>query len=102
MATTTNLQFAKRYHAALRKLAMVRRQMREEVALRKAAETKLAAAAQLHSRLLAQSQLIQQRSRRLAHQVLLAQEQERREISRELHDEVAQILAGINVRLAAL
>lgn len=45
---------------------------------------------------------MQRRSRRLAHQVLLAQEKERKEISRELHDEVAQILAGINVRLAAL
>lgn len=42
------------------------------------------------------------RSRRLAHQFLRAQEEERKEISRELHDEVAQILAGVNVRLATL
>lgn len=41
-------------------------------------------------------------ARHLARQLLLAQEEERREISRELHDEVAQILAGINVRLAAM
>lgn len=41
-------------------------------------------------------------SRQLAHKLLLVQEEERREISRELHDEVAQILAGIHVRLAAL
>ncbi len=41
-------------------------------------------------------------SRRLTHQILSAQEEERKEISRELHDEVVQILAGINVQLAAL
>jgi len=51
---------------------------------------------------LAESQRLQKQAQHLAHQVLLAQEEERREISRELHDEVAQILAGINVRLEAL
>jgi signal transduction histidine kinase len=38
----------------------------------------------------------------LSRQILLTQEEERREISRELHDVIAQTLTGINVRLAAL
>jgi len=40
--------------------------------------------------------------RRLSRQILSAQEEERKEISRELHDVIAQTLTGINVRLAAL
>lgn len=40
--------------------------------------------------------------RHLAHQLLRAQEEERKEISRELHDQIAQTLTGINVYLATL
>ena len=40
--------------------------------------------------------------RHLPRQLLAAQEEERKKISRELHDEIAQTLAGINVYLAAL
>jgi signal transduction histidine kinase len=42
------------------------------------------------------------RLRHLSHRLLSAQEEERKEISRELHDEIAQILTGINAHLAAL
>jgi len=45
---------------------------------------------------------MQEQLRHLSRQILLAQEEERKEISRELHDEIAQTLAGINVHLAAL
>ena len=38
----------------------------------------------------------------LSRQLLLAQEEERKKISRELHDVIAQTLTGINVRLATL
>jgi len=40
--------------------------------------------------------------RSLSRQLLFVQEEERREISRELHDVIAQTLTGINVRLAGL
>jgi hypothetical protein len=40
--------------------------------------------------------------RQLTHQVLAAQEDERKKISRELQDEIAQTLLGINVRLLTL
>ena len=42
------------------------------------------------------------RLRQLTHQILTAQEEERKKISRELHDEVVQMLVGINVELSAL
>ena len=48
------------------------------------------------------SQLMQKKLRRLARQLLSAQEDERRKISRDLHDEVVQTLVGINVELGAL
>ena len=45
---------------------------------------------------------MQRRLRQLTHQILTAQEEERKKISRELHDEVVQMLVGINVELSAL
>jgi signal transduction histidine kinase len=38
----------------------------------------------------------------LTHQILSAQEDKRKKISRDLHDEIAQTLLGINVRLLTL
>ena len=52
--------------------------------------------------LLQESQFMQKKLRHLARQILTAQEDERRHISRELHDEVVQTLVGINVELTAL
>jgi len=43
-----------------------------------------------------------ERYRRLARQVLMAQEEERRRIARELHDETSQALAGIALNLQVL
>ena len=56
-----------------------------------------------HQRLLVkQSHHMQGQLRHLSHQILQAQEEERLRISRDLHDEIAQTLVGINVQLAAL
>ena len=54
------------------------------------------------SQLLEKSRLLQEQLRSLSRQVLSAQEEERKRISRELHDVIAQMLTGINVRLATL
>ncbi len=48
------------------------------------------------------SEAMQKKLRSLARKVLTAQEDERRHISRELHDDVVQSLVGINVELSAL
>jgi two-component system sensor histidine kinase DegS len=55
-----------------------------------------------HRIMLGEARRMQKRLRHLSHQVLSAQEEERKEISRELHDEIVQTLTGINVQLASL
>jgi PAS domain S-box-containing protein len=44
----------------------------------------------------------EERLRNLTHRLMQAQEEERKRISRELHDVIAQILTGINLHLAAI
>jgi signal transduction histidine kinase len=73
-----------------------------EITQRKAAEEALRRSEHHYSQLLEKSERLQEQLRRLSRQILSAQEEERKEISRELHDVIAQTLTGINVRLAAL
>jgi signal transduction histidine kinase len=73
-----------------------------EITQRKAAEEALAKSEHHYSELLKRSDHLQEQLRQLSRQILSAQEEERKRISRELHDVVAQTLTGINVRLAAL
>jgi signal transduction histidine kinase len=83
-------------------LADSNRQLKREVAQRKSVEESLRNSQRHYSQLLEQSHHLQEQLRHLSRQLLLAQEEERKRISRELHDEIAQTLTGINVRLAAL
>lgn len=83
-------------------LTAARQQLQLEIVRRKAGDLALRASQQHYDKLLADSRLMQEQLRHLSHQVLLAQEEERKHISRELHDDISQILTGINVRLAAL
>jgi two-component system sensor histidine kinase DegS len=55
-----------------------------------------------HKALQDNSLLMQAQLRNLTRQLLTAQEDERKKISREVHDSIAQILAGINVHLVTL
>ena len=76
--------------------------LEQEIVQRKAVEAALKKSEHHYGELLAESDRLQTQLRQLSRQILLAQEEERREISRELHDVIAQTLTGINVRLAAL
>lgn len=89
-----------RLHTAA--LAEGNRQLKREVARRKASEEAVRRGKEHYHQLFVHSQFMQQKLRHLTRQILHAQENERREISRELHDEVVQTLVGINVQLAAL
>jgi signal transduction histidine kinase len=73
-----------------------------EITQRKAVEKRLQDSERHYSHLLKQSDRLQEELRRLSRQILSAQEDERKKISRELHDVIAQTLTGINVRLANL
>jgi signal transduction histidine kinase len=85
-----------------RELSASNRKLEREIAKRKAAEESLRESEQQSMALLVQSRLLQEQLRRLSRRVLSTQEEERRRISRELHDVIAQMLTGINVRLASL
>jgi signal transduction histidine kinase len=55
-----------------------------------------------HARLYERLRKARERMRKLARQNLVAEEQERRRIARELHDETSQSLSGIALQLQAL
>jgi signal transduction histidine kinase len=69
---------------------------------RRTAEAALKTAGVDYARLLKESLTLQDGLRLLTHQVLTAEEDERKHISGELRDEIAQTLLGINVRLLSL
>ncbi|MGD0744984.1 MAG: sensor histidine kinase [Verrucomicrobiota bacterium] len=83
-------------------LAASNRRLRQEIVQRKSVEESLRKSEQHYSQLLEQSRHMQEQLRLLSRQLLSAQEEERKMISRELHDQIAQTLTGINIRLASL
>ena len=83
-------------------LAATNRKLHGEIMRRQAVEESLRKSEQHQTQLLEESRRLQEQLRQLSHQIITAQEDERKEISRELHDVIAQTLTGIHVRLAAL
>jgi signal transduction histidine kinase len=83
-------------------LATSNRQVRRAVVQRKVMTEAFAKSGQDYNQSLAESLGLQKRLQQLTHRVLAAQEDERQKISRELQNEIAQTLLGINVRLLSL
>ena len=78
------------------------RLLKKQIARRHVVEQALRQSKQRTTRVLQQSRHLQKQLRHLSRRILAAQEEERKRVSRELHDVIAQMLTGINVRLATL
>ncbi|MEO5915456.1 MAG: PAS domain S-box protein [Luteolibacter sp.] len=76
--------------------------LKKEIIRRQALEKDLHQTRAEETRLLTQSRKQELRLRDLSHRILHVQEEERKRISRELHDVIAQTLVGINVHVSAL
>lgn len=83
-------------------LASANQQLSLEISQRKKVEVALRKSEQHIAAALKKSEALEEQLRGLSRSVLAVQEEERRKISRELHDVIAQALVGINVRLASL
>jgi signal transduction histidine kinase len=83
-------------------LAASQLQLKLDTAQRKSMQGEYARSGAHHQKCLRESLKLQQHLRQLTRRVLVAQESERTKISRELQDEIAQTLLGINVRLLSL
>jgi signal transduction histidine kinase len=98
----TALKRAEETQQHMEALAAANRELKKEIVRRQTLEKALKKSQQHQTRLLEQSRHMQEQLRHLSHQILQAQEEERKRISRELHDEIAQTLVGINVHLENL
>jgi len=85
-----------------RYLAASKRSLKLGIAQRKTVEAAFKESGERYKALLEESLALHAHLRRLTHQILTAQEAERKKISHDLRDEVAQTLLGINVRLLTL
>lgn len=85
-----------------KELAALNEELTREIEQRHAAEVALRASESASRGLLERSQQMQEELKLLSHRLLSIQENERQRISRELHDVVAQALAGLNMQLATL
>ncbi len=73
-------------HAAA--LAKGNRRLQREITRRQAGETAIRQGKERYQKLFFESQVMQKKLRYMTRQIIMAQEEERKEISRELHDEV--------------
>jgi signal transduction histidine kinase len=83
-------------------LAVSTRSLKQSIVRRKTAEQALKKGEGRSKKLLEESRRLQKHLRHLTRQILTAQENERKQISRDLQDEIAQTLLGINVRMLTL
>jgi PAS domain S-box-containing protein len=98
----TSLKQAEEAQHRVEALARANSELQIEIARRQTVEEALKESEQHQGRLLDQSRQMQRQLQHLSHRILQAQEDERKRISRELHDEIAQTLVGINVHLETL
>ena len=98
----TSFKQAQEAQRLLETLSVSNEALKKEIVRRQTVEEALKDSEQHQRQLLEHSRRMQEQLRDLSHRVLQAREDERKRISRELHDEVTQTLVGINVHLETL
>jgi len=98
----TSLKQAEEAQRRAEVLALTNRELRTEIVRRQAVQSSLKRSELRQRQLLERSRQLQEQARNLSHRLLKVQEEERKRISRELHDEIAQTLVGIHVHLENL
>lgn len=98
----TALKLAEEAQCRLNTMDLANQALQREIIQRKAVEEDLRQSELQTRLLLEQSHLFQEQLRSLSHRILFVQEEERKRISRELHDEITQTLVSINVHLESL
>lgn len=88
--------------APSRQHATLLRKLQREIGRRESLQEALETSEKHYGELLDKSRHLQEQLRRLSHELLSAQEEERKKISRDLHDQVGQTLTAINVKLTTL
>jgi signal transduction histidine kinase len=83
-------------------LALSKRNVKAGIRQRKAAELNFRSKEKHFAKLLKESRSLQSDLRKLAYELLAAHENHRDQLSRGLHDDIAQLLLAINVRLLTL
>lgn len=78
------------------------RRLKRGIQQRRAAEAALKQSTHHRAELLAESRRLQNRLRHLTHEILAAQENGRQKLSRQLRDDIVQLLLAINIRLLTL
>jgi signal transduction histidine kinase len=83
-------------------LAASNRSLKQSIGHRKKVEDALKKSEEQSAKLMEESRRLQKHLRHLTQKILKAQEDKRKKLSRDLQDEIAQTLLGINVRLLTL